>query len=67
MEVAYRKYNQEQLDEKLNRQAFERKLDEEERLNQIEYISGNDFFTENTVLISFYFRTHANLNWEEIE
>ena len=49
MEVAYKQTNLQQLEEKCNREALERELETQEKLNHIQYLTGHDFYTENTV------------------
>jgi cystathionine beta-lyase family protein involved in aluminum resistance len=50
MEIAYKQTNSQQLEEKINKEALERQLETNEKLNHIQYVTGHDFYTENTVL-----------------
>lgn len=50
MEIAYKQANSQQLEEKINKEALERQLETNEKLNHIQYLTGHDFYTENTVL-----------------
>lgn len=49
MEIAYKQTNLQQMDEKINKEALDRQLETQEKLNHIEYLTGHDFYTENTV------------------
>lgn len=49
MEIAYKQTNLMQLEEKLNKDAYYRNLDNQERLNHIDYLQNHDVWTENTV------------------
>lgn len=49
MEIAYKQANAQQLEEKINKEALERELETHEKLNHIQYLTGHDFYTENTV------------------
>jgi hypothetical protein len=53
MEVACKVTNKQQLDEKLNLERLRRTEDTIDKLNHVDYISGNDFYTENTVRLLF--------------
>lgn len=57
--MAFKQSNFQQLQEKLDREAHQRQLDEEERLQHIEYVTKHDFYTENHVRNTLY-RTHVN-------
>jgi hypothetical protein len=49
MELATKQANLQQMEEKINKEAYDRQLATHEKIGHIEYITGNDFFTENTV------------------
>lgn len=49
MEIAYKQANSQQLEEKINKEALERQLETNEKINHIQYVTGHDFYTENTV------------------
>jgi hypothetical protein len=49
MEIAYKQANAQQLEEKMNKEALERELETHEKQNHIQYLTGHDFYTENTV------------------
>lgn len=49
MEIAYKQTNLQQMDEKINKEVLDRQLETQEKLNHIEYLTGHDFYTENTV------------------
>jgi cystathionine beta-lyase family protein involved in aluminum resistance len=59
MEVAYKQANAQQLEEKVNKEALDRQLETHEKLGHIQYLTGHDFFTENTVIFHRC-RTPAN-------
>lgn len=50
--MAYKQANLQQMEEKVNKEALERQLATQEKINHIEYLTGHDFYTENTVVIS---------------
>lgn len=52
MEIAYKQANLQQMEEKVNKEALERQLATQEKINHIEYVTGHDFFTENTVRVA---------------
>lgn len=49
MEIACKSTNSQQLDEKMNRDRLTRNMDTKDKLNHINYVTNNDFYTENTV------------------
>lgn len=51
MEIAYKQANLQQMEEKVSKEALERQLATQEKINHIEYVTGHDFYTENTVRI----------------
>lgn len=50
MEEATKTTNRQQLEEKLNLERLRRTEDTLDKLNHIDYVTNNDFYTENTVL-----------------
>lgn len=51
MEIATKQANLQQIEEKVYRDQQERQLETLEKNNHIGYITGHDFYTENTVPI----------------
>ena len=49
MELSTKQANLQQIDEKMSREALDRDLATKEKVEHIEYLTGHDFFTENTV------------------
>lgn len=45
MEIAYKQTNLQQLDEKINREANNRSLEQQEKANHIDFLTSHDFFT----------------------
>jgi hypothetical protein len=66
MEIAYKQANLQQLEEKVNKEALERELETQEKLGHIQFLTGNDFYTENTVKYRL-FRKLANQHSAETE
>jgi hypothetical protein len=62
MEVAYKQANSQQLEEKISKEALDRQLDTHEKQNHIHYLTGHDFYTENTVVLPPR-RTPASRHW----
>jgi len=52
MEIATKLNNLQQMEEKINKEALERELNNREKLDHIDYLTGNDFYTENTVTVN---------------
>ena len=52
MEVATKLNNLQQMDEKINKEALDRELANKEKLDHIDFLTGHDFYTENTVLLT---------------
>jgi hypothetical protein len=51
MELATKLNNLHQMEEKVNKEALDRELANKEKLDHIDFLTGHDFYTENTVLI----------------
>lgn len=54
MEIATKQANHQLMEEKLNKESLDKELATREKLNHIEYITGHDFFTENTVQLKIF-------------
>lgn len=62
MEVACQSTNQQLLENKIGREKYDKERDSEDKLNHIDYVNNNDFYTENTVLVGLC-RQLANQCW----
>ena len=49
MEIACQNTNKQLLDNKIGREKYGKDRDTEDKLNHIDYVNNNDFYTENTV------------------
>ena len=66
MEVACQNTNKQLLEDKIGKERYNKDRDTEDKLNHIDYVNNNDFYTENPVTNLLY-RLLVNQCLEEIE